>query len=188
MGKLISILLSVLLVTPAMGQVYLQGSQTPGGLSQKNSTVQTDSGGAAVLVPFGQTTGTATNDSAGPGQVGEVISAVVGVGVAAATGVVVTTATINVTPGDWDVSGEVWYATGGATVIVAGINTAATMPGVPSMGAAITTVNNPNANSNVPLAMVRLSLASTTNVFLLAEQFGGTGATVGGKIWARRAR
>jgi hypothetical protein len=56
------------------------------------------------------------------------------------------------------------------------------------MGAAITTVNNPNANSNVPLAMVRLSLASTTNVFLLAEQFGGTGATVGGKIWARRAR
>jgi hypothetical protein len=142
--------------------------------------------------------GTNTNNSAQAGSVGEVISAVVltGAAVALTTGVCANVTSISLTAGDWDVTGTVGLNVGGTTVVQSvqsGISTtSATMPGFSTMGGATQLIGASFA-TGFPVGLgtgtARLSLASTTTVYLLATVgFTTSTAAAYGVIWARRAR
>ena len=104
-------------------------------------------------------------------------------------------AAVSLTAGDWDVRGSVSFAPAGSTTVtlVEGwINTAsATLPSAPN-GGAITTVAatlTTGAAQNLHVGMTRLSLASTTTVFLSAQSsFGTSTMSAFGFLGARRVR
>jgi uncharacterized protein YkvS len=143
----------------------------------------------AAASQTGQVLGTATNNNAAVGNVGEFISGLQAVGAACANSVLVTLATISLTAGDWDVEGEVWMiGASGMTLLQAGINTSAALPGSPALVSGFATQAVTGGTTVLAISRVRYSLASTTNVFLLVLQAGATTATGLGKITARRAR
>jgi len=135
--------------------------------------------------------GTATNDSAQAGSIGEYISSAVGAaGITSGTPSNVTS--ISLTAGDWDVGGSVRFTpAAGATPssIAAGINTtSATLGGagtttqfVGTMAAAqVQIINTPT---------FRISLSTTTTVYLVQNSgFSGGTETADGIIRARRIR
>jgi hypothetical protein len=130
--------------------------------------------------------GTATNNNAPAGFIGEVISAVNG-SQALVAGTATNLCTIALTAGDWDVNGEIW-AIGSNTTVEGGINTvSATVPGGPSISTSnISLFITGMTNAILAVCPVRLSLAATTNVYLIVKTTAAiTGA---GKILARRAR
>jgi hypothetical protein len=142
-------------------------------------------------IASGQLPATTTNDSAAAGKVGEVISSVITTGVALPTATAVAVASIALTAGDWDVMGEVWFQPGTGTVSLfqAAINTAASIPGAPSIGSALWfVIPAAGGYTMVPLSPCRASLAGSATYFLVAEQTGGATYAAIGKIWARRAR
>lgn len=142
--------------------------------------------------------GTTTSDSALAGQVGEYISSTLPFG----TPVTMTTATtanitsISLTAGDWDVWGNVATIPAGSTLTnsVGGSVSlvSATLPTAPNGGgSAFVYTGNTIAGANMvlPVGMTRLSLASTTTVFLVANmQFNTSTLSSYGFIGARRAR
>ena len=141
--------------------------------------------------------GTNTNDNAPVGFVGEFVSS----SVASGSAVALTTATnanvtsISLTAGDWEVAGEVWQTlAGGAspTVGQAGISTSSTTfgsgPGTGSRAIIPATIGA-NQVPVIVLAPCRLSLASTTTVYLIGEALFGSGTVSAyGVITARRMR
>jgi hypothetical protein len=141
--------------------------------------------------------GTATNDSAAAGYIGEYISSQVLVGSA----VTLTTATaanvtsISLTAGDWDVEGTValdYSASPAVSYFLAWISTtSATNPTVPNSGAYYCDggAGAYNAVGKVtPVGRTRISLSGTTTVYLsVQETFTGT-IKAYGFIGARRAR
>lgn len=139
--------------------------------------------------------GTNTNNAAAAGQIGEVISAnVVAASAAALTSAVgATVASIALTAGDWDVSGEVWFSgTGTPNSLHGGINAvAATLPTDSSGATARHSVNTPfnaGAINVLPLRSCRVLLAAPATYYLVAEA-GFTGAVSAyGNIVARRRR
>lgn len=145
-----------------------------------------------------QIPGSATNDSASAGNIGEFISSTVLVG--AAVNVPTATATnvtsIAPTAGDWDVSGTVVYVPAGGTTtttLFAWTSTvSASSPTSPNSGSYTTLTlaftGGGFANA-LPAGEQRQSLSGTTNVYLEAYCVisGGTmGAS--GFIGARRRR
>ncbi len=145
----------------------------------------------AAVSTSGHVSGTATNDNAAAGQVGEIVSVIVSTGVAAPTGTAITVGSIALTAGDWDVMGEVWFApgTGVMSTIEGGINTvAATIPLAPALGTSTLFASSAGGFEIRPVCPCRASLAAPATYYLTAQQGGGTGVTVTGKLWARRAR
>jgi len=180
------------------GAVTLLGADVTTALTYTpyNSTnpagYQTAGNVTASLTPYATKAGTTTNDSAAAGQVGEFITSVV-TGVALTTGAVVNLTSISLTAGDWDVWGSFGLTPSGGT-------------GITTYGACINTVsvtfpanstqtmqggwpiNNWNAVFIGALPVVRLSLASTTTVYLPAyASFNGTCVALA-QLSARRAR
>lgn len=159
----------------------------------------TPGGGTAAAVTAlvaGQIVGTATNDNAAAGNVGEFISATVlaGSGVALVTGTPVNVTSISLTPGDWDVRGNVGFTlTSGASNIQAWVSaTSATVPVAPGAGGYTVLAGSGSAYATGSLlgaGLVRFSLAATTSIYLSAwaALTAGT-ATVFGFIGARRVR
>lgn len=151
-------------------------------------------------------TGTATNDNAAAGVVGEYLQASrlksAATGATSTTSLNVTAAALSLTAGDWDVSGCVVFlpaATTSVTILKAAISkTTATLPatdtiGVPTSGevaAQITTAANiATGDISLDMPMCRISLASTTNIFLVANAtFSVSTLTVYGSLNARRVR
>ena len=142
--------------------------------------------------------GTATNDNAAAGKIGEIISSAVVVGSAVslstATGANITS--ISLTAGDWDVRACAGFHGSGTTVFFstrAGINTTtATLPlasagGLVVKGEAAGVVYSYDQVLGVPT--VRVSVGSTTTVYLVAYSDFTTSTMVAyGFIEARRAR
>lgn len=140
-------------------------------------------------------TGTATNDNAPAGAVGEYISSAVASGSAvsltAATPANVTS--ISLTAGDWDVSGAVNYVidapNGGCTGKASISSTSATQATDGSEAYGQSTLG---LNYSVPLTRKRFSLSSTTTVYLVGEAptvaAGPAGVKAYGTITARRVR
>lgn len=139
--------------------------------------------------------GTATNDSAASGFAGELITA----SVASGSAVSLTTATeanvtsISLTAGDWDVHGLVAFAPAGGTTLTsmhAAISTtSATLPTAGTEGY----VYAGNQGTGNPVALStgtkRISIASTTTVYLVARSaFGVSTMAAYGEINARRVR
>jgi len=142
--------------------------------------------------------GTTTNNNAGAGYVGEIVSSVIAAG--APISLTSTTAanvtSISLTAGDWDVWGEV-RITGTATSLAGArgaVNTtSATLPatGVASRESAEVAAGAPASVGGRVLSIsnARISIASTTTVYLIAQAgFSGGTAVAQGTIVARRAR
>jgi hypothetical protein len=104
---------------------------------------------------------------------------------------------MSLTPGDWDVSGNVVYATTGdtvvATALLAWINTvSATPPTFPGKGAFTQRrqVAAPFNDDAILAGTLRLSLGATTTVFLSTYALfsPGSGTKAYGFLQARRRR
>jgi hypothetical protein len=144
--------------------------------------------------------GTATNDSATAGYVGEVITANVAVGsaVSLTTNTVANVTSISLTAGDWDVSGQVAFSFGASTSytsLIGAINTtSATQPDANLIASPRYRVEGsavaPGAvEMSIPTGTGRLSLSATTTVYLVARAtFTVSTMAAYGFIWARRAR
>jgi hypothetical protein len=139
-----------------------------------------------------QALGTTTNNNAAAGNIGEYISAqILSASAIALTSNTVTNITsISLTAGDWDVGGNIYFApTGLLFWAIGSIGTVtATLE-----DHALSTVLSPQSVSGVEMSGAittqRLSLASTTTVYLVAEASVNTGTVKGGGlIWARRVR
>jgi hypothetical protein len=179
------------LVTAAVNQSYAPLASptftgTPAAPTAANNTSTTQLATTAFV-----RTGTATNDNAAAGQVGEVIS-VVGTSVALPSNVATQVATITLTAGDWDVYAEAWvYSLSGTTGLVVSINT---VTAANTSGPALNTSSSqlPNAGSGsfvIAPSACRVSVAASTSMYLNVYQFGtASGATATGELWARRAR
>ncbi len=142
--------------------------------------------------------GTATNDNAAPGQVGEYLSTIVLIGskVVLTSGMSANIATRALTAGDWDVSAELWLDTNAATtisIVKGGITTTTgTIPTIPADGIGLA-VAYPGSLAGetpiLPIGLTRVSLAATKNVFLVANVTFAVNACAGyGKLRARRVR
>lgn len=161
------------------------------------TTVNTMLGVTAVgTAAVGQIPGTATNDNASAGNVGEFQSA----SVASSSAVTLVTATakdvvtLSLTAGDWDIWGDVSFSPAGTTTvsqISAWVSlTSGTLPTLPALGfqniaASLTT----GASQTLVTGMLRVSLSGTTTVYLSAQSaFGTSTMSAYGIIAARRAR
>lgn len=145
----------------------------------------------------GQTPGTATNDNANAGNVGQIIEStvLVGAAVSATTATNLDVTSISLTAGDWDVWGSILTNPNGATTTTAQIGwihtVSATQPTAPNGGAYTTNgaALGAGAAGALSVGMKRLSLSSTTTVFLSAQiVFAINTNAVYGYIGARRVR
>lgn len=139
--------------------------------------------------------GSATNDNAVAGRVGELISAAVavGAGIVLTTGVAVNVTSIALTAGDWDVTGVVDFNPGATTTTTSlqgGLSIVSATLGAQDSG-----FSNPFAiastgvDASEVLPVVRFSLAGPTTVFLVAvAAFAISTLKAYGTIRARRVR
>lgn len=142
----------------------------------------------------GQLPGTATNDNAAAGDVGEYVTSgqVSGVGLSNNTPTNITS--ISLTAGDWEVSGNAGIVTGAASAVtlfeacaslngtaITPIETGATLLFNISIGA--------SATNRFAIPPQRASLSTTTSVFLNVEATITSGSATGnGVLRARRVR
>lgn len=153
--------------------------------------------GASTAPSWGNLTassivGTTTNDSASAGRIGEFVSSTVAnTTVNLASGTPANVTSITLTAGDWDVSGMVIFNVAASTVM------SAQVAGISSTSATLATYQFSNiagaqaagAGSNVITPVVRISVAATTTVYLVAQgNFTNSTCQAGGVIRARRAR
>jgi len=145
--------------------------------------------------------GVITNSNASTGQVGEFISSSLasGSGVTLSTQTAATITSITLTAGDWDVRGQVDYYNGGlnsvsVTILQQGISTNNnSFLGQDTYSKQTQTTTAIGYSVGIafaiPVRTQRLSLASTTNVYLVAQStFSGSGLAACGTIEARRIR
>jgi hypothetical protein len=156
------------------------------------------SNGTVSITAAGQIAGTATNDSASAGKVGEYIFSEIlsgsGVSLTSATAKDVTT--ISLTAGDWDVWGNVGFNPAGsttATLYFGWISTTAnTLPGVvPNKGAMVIQSQSfpAGAAQIMPVGRTRISVAGTTTISLgVQSTFAVSTMSAYGFIGARRVR
>lgn len=141
--------------------------------------------------------GVTTNSNAAPGIVGEFITSTIpsGGAVPLTSGATSNVTSISLTPGDWDVGGNVGFNAAGTTTITVesgGISvTSGVLPTSPG-GGAFFTLSLPfttGADSVFPVGVTRLSVATTTTVFLVANAtFAASTLSAFGFIGARRRR
>lgn len=151
-----------------------------------------------IEVAAGQVPGTATNDNAVAGNVGEYISSSVGAGsaIAAASNTVFDVTSVTLTPGDWDVTGNVAFVSGGGGIIASPAvwvsSVATTAPTPPNGGAYFSdTVTRAADTTNIfPTGSRRFTVpASTTlTVYVSGVTFSTGTLAAYGFIGARRAR
>lgn len=138
--------------------------------------------------------GTNTNDNAAAGQVGQYVTAS-NTGVALTTGVVANITSISLTAGDWEITGWVSVTTGaGATLTqITGVATTVSSSSVTPIETgnllSLLVTYPASQSQSLPIPATRLSIASTTTVFLnVFTTFGAGTNTAGGQIRARRVR
>ena len=156
--------------------------------------------GTSPTVTTPNIVGTATNDSAAAGSVGEYISSTVGAGapVSLTTGTSANITSISLTAGDWDVSGNINLQGGGTTTVsnaFASISATSATLDTTSGGRSHQMWSNGNTlfaaatYVSLPMTTVRISVASTTTIYLVANvSFAVSTCTGFGFIGARRAR
>lgn len=147
----------------------------------------------------GQLPGTATNNSAAAGNVGELKSSLIvaGSAISLASSIPVDLTSLSLTAGDWDVTCEAQFTPGATTtinVLVVSIGTtSATLNQTPGNFAQIGLNNTITPGSNNYMTMkagpTQVSLATTTTYFCpVVGYFGTSTLTVWGILRARRMR
>lgn len=142
---------------------------------------------------LGVLTGTATNDSAAAGQIGEFASAVVPYASRASlsTGAALNVTSLSLTAGDWDVEGAVLFqsSTGDVSFALGSLNTTSATPSPSDAQTGWHSGLVSTFYQSVITPTVRFSLAATTTVYLVSRCDFNTGsATTWGSIRARRVR
>jgi len=140
--------------------------------------------------------GTTTNNNAAAGAVGEFMSSIVSSpGATLTTGAAANVTSLSLTAGDWDVWGEAWVSvgTGGSSGVIAGLTTTSgVMPAAPLASVSRTSIIATLTSSQLqtlPAGKIRLSLAATTSVYLVALASFPSGTTTAfGSLSARRRR
>jgi hypothetical protein len=136
--------------------------------------------------------GTVTNDSAQAGSIGEYVTASASSVSLPIAGTTTNIASISLTAGDWDVSGVGQAANSASTLnnFTTGISTTSATLGAIGTYAQMAFPGGVNGITFVlPTPNVRLSLSSTTTVFLVIGAIAGSGTGTGaGVIRARRIR
>lgn len=191
------------LVTPTLGvatATSINGNAiTTGTGTLTLGTGNTLTATSSTSVGQGQYLGTATNNNATAGNIGEFVVSAVEVGSPVAFTTVTNTnvTSISLTAGDWDITGQFGMIGTGSTTVtqsIASISTTSATPATNSSdqvgqlyyGSAIFGTGNP-VSMVVPHR--RLSLSATTTVYLVAlVQFGTSTLSGFGKVEARRAR
>jgi hypothetical protein len=136
--------------------------------------------------------GTTTNNNVNAGSVGEYVTAT-GTSVALTANTPANVTSISLTAGDWEVSGSTGFTPAGSTSVtqvVSGINTTtATLPGTQFVWNLQSTSLPTGGGQSGPVPSQRISIATTTTVYLVA-QAGFTVSTLAatGTIRARRVR
>jgi hypothetical protein len=155
-----------------------------------------------LFVP-GQNKATATNDNASAGNVGEIVVSSVAsgsaVGLTTATGANVTS--ISLTAGDWELDGQVDFSPAATTSVTqynasVSLTSATLSPQAGGSGLEQDATFTINQAAQVPVSTFmanvktsRLSIASTTTVFLVAQAvFTVSTLSAYGTIRARRIR
>jgi hypothetical protein len=135
--------------------------------------------------------GTTTNNNANTGSVGEYITAT-GSLISLTSGTPTNITSISLTAGDWEISGNNQFTPAGSTpltTIAAGASTtSATFPGAPNLSLTTTTFATGAAETLI-IPSQRMSIISTTTVYLVAQAaFTVSTCTATGIIRARRVR
>jgi hypothetical protein len=174
------------------GNVTHSGAFTTTIIVTANTSVTLPTSGT-LLATVVQAPGSATNDSANAGNLGEYISSTVTagapVGISSSTSTNVTS--ISLTAGDWDLWGVIIFQvmSVAATTCQAWMNTvSATPPTLPNGGGFNAIYSTLSAGTSIPCGPWRLSLASTTTVYLTAFATFSGASNVIGFIGARRRR
>ena len=183
-------------ITGTANQVIASASTGAVTLSLPQS-IATTSAVTFGSVAFSPTTqgivGTATNNNASAGYVGEFISSqiVAGSAISLSTTTLTNLTSISLTAGDWDVKGNAVFSnTGTASLFSIGISsTSATFPD----GSLIATLSSATFSMTgaygSPAPTQRFSLSGTTTIYIVVEATFNTGSiTVSGGISARRVR
>ena len=178
--------------TPAMDGTAAVGTGTTFARADHVHPTDTSRAAASALAGYLPLAGTTTNDNANAGVIGEVISSVVTTGVPLTSVTNANITSISLTPGDWDVYGEIWISLpSGGQSMVGGINTvSAAMPNPVAMNVSrVQVLVAITAGLNSLTLVCRASLATTTTYYLVTQaSFSAGSPTVTGKLWARRAR
>jgi len=141
--------------------------------------------------------GTATNDNAGTGRIGEFISSGFVSGVSLTSAIFATVTSISLTAGDWDVRATIQFLPAVTTTTsrsMGGINPLAATISALSTDADMGRIDLPFAGSAggpmvLPIQTVRVSLSGSATYYLNAYLvFAVSTATVGGILVARRIR
>jgi hypothetical protein len=180
------------------GAITLTSGDVTGALSfvPYNATNPTGYQTAAQVLATAKN-GTTTNDNASAGQIGEYISSTVLVGAAVSltNNTPANVTSISLSAGDWDVTATIADIPAGSTVVstlIAAISTAsATLGASPLSGGYVSDANTrPTGFAvTIPVGTRRLSLASATTVYLVAQSgFTVSTSAAYGFIGARRAR
>ena len=144
-------------------------------------------------------TGTNTNDNAAAGEIGEFIDSQLPLAsaVALTTSVTANITSISLTAGDWDVSAIANFLPAGSTNItqlIGGISTTSATIDPSDNFFRHTQLNFPSfvpgaSASGVPTPVVRISVATTTTIYLVARGLFTVSTLSGyGRISARRVR
>jgi len=144
----------------------------------------------AYPAPSASVIGTTTNDSAATGYLGEIVTSTVasGAGVSLVSGAAKTITSISLTAGDWDVFGMFGaFSNTSISSVIAGASVTTNTDGAED---AITYAAPISGNQTLQpvIPTIRVSIASTTTIYLVGKvSFAGT--CVGyGRITARRSR
>jgi hypothetical protein len=141
--------------------------------------------------------GTTTNDNPQAGAIGQVSTSTATAGITIQSGLPTNIIGVTLTPGDWDIDGEIWFNWSTSnmqpTLIQAGINpNVIAIPNTPGPGVSRMTLPlNFLANSAAVLSLrsCRASLNVPTPYYLIGHiNFPSGTVTVTGNILARRAR
>lgn len=144
----------------------------------------------------GQFPGTATNDNANSGNIGEAVSSSVASG--AAVTIAASSSTVNVTSilvpaGDWEIHGNVCYSNAGTTPTLAAGAISSSSATLPTAGAEgyfqMAATFAAGLTLSFPTGNLRVSVSAPTTFYLVALQtYTGTAPKAYGAITARRAR
>jgi hypothetical protein len=180
--------------------IITTNASVSGTLTTSNLNVTTNASFTnATFTGVISSTGITNGSNAATGQVGEYVSATLvgGSATALTTAVAKDVTSISLTAGDWEIWGNVAFYAGTATqsIILAGwiSTTSATIPASPNNGCFTNisgvTFTNTAYGPTLPVGRMRLSLSSTTTVYLTAyAAFTVSTQAVYGFIGARRCR
>jgi hypothetical protein len=151
----------------------------------------------AAIPPPTAIAGVTNGSNAAAGNVGEFLNiSAAGNAVTLSSGVATNLMQLTLTPGDWDVWGEVWFSAAGSGTWgpwAAGINTTSGSLGGP--GPAVAHTRNPGQIAAADSFIVaqqpcRINVSTNTTVYLIGQMNMGGSATgsAGGNLSARRRR